>query len=326
MKPLNGVLPKYAPEHCLPAHDLIHFLKDPPTTDPVPGAWAKAKKALRAPDVTIQGTPAYAEDRVILLAVSDPDLIGLHPYANVYLSILAEVDEFLVKPHGGDAPGYFVLFDCNYRDQYLLTTKTGAREGAAIIANGKHPGQAIRYQTQTVLSETDTHAFVRATIMGIIDKDEAAGMEVSARPFEPSDLEHFTRDSCSDCGAPIQWVPLQDLPKCRPDAGEEALHVIPDAQAWVCTQCQTFGLASMGDFEALMLAADQTTEGVEDVEDACPQCGGATDCVDPASVACTHREQFLAQKKAWGAHVLLEHGAAFVCRDCGAVEFILLEN
>lgn len=80
----------------------------------------------------------------------------------------------------------------------------------------------------------------------------------------------------------------------------------------IASPVETFGALALGD------------EAEDD--DLCEQCGAYMDFVDPASVAYSHRERFLAAKKAHGAHMLLEYCGALVCGQCGAMGFEIITD
>lgn len=135
-----------------------------------------------------------------------------------------------------------------------------------------------------------------------------------------------TREHCDHCGGGIRWVPLGDLKRLRPDEVEEVMALGSDfwaVDAWVCLECDSFGIASLPQFEGSPTVLNQLgmrSDDFTDLLNTC-RCGAELEWVDPASIAYSHRDAYLKAKSELGDHVLLDHSTASVCPACGDTQF-----
>ena len=69
----------------------------------------------------------------------------------------------------------------------------------------------------------------------------------SMPPFDvPTDFNQMARKSCSECGAPVEWVTGAEAESRGHDltGGLEFLGLdsVPGKDIWVCTKCDNFGI------------------------------------------------------------------------------------
>lgn len=169
------------------------------------------------------------------------------------------------------------------------------------------------------MSNQNHKAKVRARMAKTGAKYTEATRELSARELLASDglpdspLVRMARDVCDECGGTVRWVRATELERLRPDDYAELLKfwgtLPPDAQAWVCLECDNFGVFGDEGFGGDWSGLDADIE-------ACLECGGGLEWVDPARIAARDREQYMKAKRRFGAAAVLE-GAASVCQACG---------
>lgn len=139
--------------------------------------------------------------------------------------------------------------------------------------------------------------------------------------------------TCTECGAPIEWFRAIELKQYDPALFREFEEFFgPDqvqqADAWICTNCDAFGIVPDEDDgglpydeEFLEIYDEEILDLANDLEDSvCRECGGTVDWLDPAQVASIDKATYMQAKKEFGAAALLD-GDAAVCRSCGTITF-----
>jgi hypothetical protein len=146
-------------------------------------------------------------------------------------------------------------------------------------------------------------------------RELSAGESLESEGLPESPLLRTACEVCSECGGAVRWVRAIELEGIRPNEYAELLRVWgpleQDAQAWVCLECNNFGVFCNEVFGGDWSELDADL-------DACLDCQGGLEWVDPAVIATRDRERYMEAKRRYGAAAVLE-GAATVCRGCGQV-------
>ncbi len=158
-------------------------------------------------------------------------------------------------------------------------------------------------------------------------REQARRESLGAGALPPSSFSMAFRGQCDECGGDVKWMKLSDVEELAPDRVAEYKASgfyeasSEDSDAWICLQCNNFGVFGRPHADGFDMFDDLQDPGdFEVILNSCSACGKPVDWVDPASLAMRHRDQYMAAKNRYGAELLLQ-GVAAVCTSCEAIEF-----